>query len=142
MAQRYVIDANATLGLFLRLPYSNKVDHWMQEWRKEDASLVVPILWEYECLTGLRRAVTLKLITSDEAEQMVEDLLALDIQRVVPTLELHLSALFWAERISQSKVYDAQYLALAENLSAEFWTADQRLFHTLRGMGVDWVHSI
>ncbi len=142
MAQRYVIDANATLGLFLRLPYSKQVDRWMQEWRKEEANLVVPILWEYECLTALRRAVTLKLITLDEAEQMVEDLLALDIQRVAPTLELHLSALFWAERIGQSKVYDAQYLALAENLSAEFWTADQRLFHTLREMGVDWVHSI
>jgi predicted nucleic acid-binding protein len=99
-------------------------------------------LWEYECLTGLRRALTLKLISSNDAERMVEGLLALEFHRVAPTLELHLSALLWAERIGQSKIYDAQYLALAENLSAKFWTADQGLFHTLQEAGVDWVYLI
>jgi predicted nucleic acid-binding protein len=142
MARRYVIDANVTLGLFLRLPYSNNVDHRMEEWQAEEARLVVPTLWEYECLTGLRRAVTLKLISPEDAGRMVEELLALEFQRVAPTLELHKAALAWAERIGQSKVYDAQYLALAERLSAEFWTTDQRLFHTLQASGVDWVHAI
>ncbi len=141
MAQRIVIDANATLGLFLRLPYSEKVDLRMQAWQAQEARLVVPTLWEYECLTGLRRAVTLKLISPEDAEQMVEDLLALEFQRLAPTLELHIAALQWAGRISQSKVYHAQYLALAESLSAEFWTADRRLFHTLQGLGVNWVYS-
>ena len=142
MAQRYVIDANATLGLFLRLPYSKTVDQWMQAWQVEEAGLVVPTLWEYECLTGLRRAATLKLISSKDAERMVEDLLALEFQRVAPTLELHQAALLWAERVGQSKAYDAQYLALAESLSAEFWTADRRLFHALQGLGVNWVHTV
>ncbi len=141
MAQRIVIDANATLALFLRLPYSERVDNQMQAWQAQEARLVVPTLWEYECLTGLRRAVTLKLISPKDAEQMVEDLFALEFQRVVPTLELHRVALHWAGRIGQSKVYDAQYLALAESLSAEFWTTDQRLFHTLQGLRVNWVQS-
>lgn len=142
MAPRYVIDANATLGLFLRLPYSENVDHRMQEWQAEEARLVVPTLWEYECLTGLRRAVTLRLIPSKDADRMVEDLLALEFQRVAPTLELHRSALAWAERIGQSKAYDAHYLAVAESLSAEFWTADRRLVHTLQKLEVNWVHAI
>ncbi len=142
MGQRYVIDANATLGLFLRLPYSEKMDEWMQAWQLEDAHLLVPTLWEYECLTGLRRAVTLKLISLQESKQMVTDLLAMEFQRVPPTLVLHQSALLWAEKIGQSKVYDAQYLALSERLSAEFWTTDLRLFHTLQGLGVNWVHSL
>jgi predicted nucleic acid-binding protein len=142
MGQRYVIDANATLGLFLRLPYSEKIDQWMQAWQLEEAHLLVPTLWEYECLTGLRRAVTLKLISLQESKQMVTDLLAMEFQRVPPTLVLHQSALLWAEKIGQSKVYDAQYLALSESLSAEFWTADLRLFHTLQGLGVNWVHSL
>lgn len=37
------------------------------------------------------------------------------------------SALDLAERLSLSATYDAHYLALAEWLGAEFWTADQRL---------------
>jgi predicted nucleic acid-binding protein len=86
--------------------------------------------------------VTLKLIPSEDAQRMVEDLLALDFQRVAPTPELHQAALIWAGKIGQSKVYDAQYLALAESLDAEFWTADQRLVHSLQGMEVNWVHSI
>lgn len=142
MAQRYVIDANVTLGLFLQLPFSQAVDLKIHTWQAEEASLVVPMLWEYECLTGLRRAVTLKLIPFEEAQRMVEDLLALEFQRVAPTPELHQAALLWAERIGQSKVYDAHYLALAESLAAEFWTADQRLFHTLEQLGVNWVHAI
>jgi predicted nucleic acid-binding protein len=77
MATQYVIDANATLGLFLHLPYSKSIDRKMQEWQAEEARLIVPTLWEYECLTGFRRAVTLKLISSSDAERMVDDLLAL-----------------------------------------------------------------
>jgi predicted nucleic acid-binding protein len=142
MAKSYVVDANATLGLFLSLPYSQSMDRWMQAHQAEEARLIVPTLWEYECLTGLRRAVTMKLIPPQNARRMIGDLFALDFQRVPPTLELHLAALLWAERIGQSKVYDAQYLALAENLDAEFWTADQRLFHSLQGLGVAWAHSI
>jgi predicted nucleic acid-binding protein len=141
MAKPIVIDANATLGLFLRLPYSGKVDRWMQTWQAEETHLVVPTLWEYECLSGLRRAVTLKIISIKDAEQMAADLLALEFHRMTPTLELHRSALAWAERIGQSKVYDAQYVALAESLAAEFWTVDLRLFNALKSLGVVWVHS-
>jgi predicted nucleic acid-binding protein len=89
-----------------------------------------------------RRAVTLKLISAQDAERMASDLLALEFHRVAPTLKLHQSALLWAERIGPSKVYDAHYLALAEDLSAEFWTADRRLFHTLQGLGASWVHTV
>ncbi len=141
MAQRIIIDANATLALFLRLPYSEKVDRQMQAWQAQQARLAVPTLWEYECLTGLRRAVTLQLISEKDAGGMIEDLFALEFQRIAPTLELHRLAMQWAGRINQSKVYDAQYLALAESLSAEFWTADQRLANSLLGLGVNWVHS-
>jgi len=139
MAKPIVIDANVTLGLILRLPYSEKVDRWMQTWQTEEAHLVVPTLWEYECLSGLRRALALKIISPTDLERMAVDLLALEFQRVAPTLELHQSALTWAERLGQAKVYDAHYVALAESLSAELWTVDQRLFNSLKGLGVDWV---
>jgi predicted nucleic acid-binding protein len=142
MAPRYVIDANATLGLFLRLPYSTSIDGRMEAWQAEQATLVVPTIWEYECLTGLRRAVTLKLISSLEARQMLDELLALEFHRVAPTPALHRAALLWADRTGQSKSYDGEYLALAESLSAEFWTADQRLFRNLRALGAEWVHAI
>jgi predicted nucleic acid-binding protein len=142
MGQPCVIDANLTLGLFLHLPYSVKVDQQMRVWQKKEAHLVVPTLWEYECVSGLRRAIILKLISARDADNMAGVLLALNFQRIGPSQGLHQAALVWAERIGQSKVYDAQYIALAESLSAEFWTADQSLFHSLQSLGVDWVHSL
>ncbi len=141
MAKTIVIDANATLGLFLRLPYSEMVDQWMQNWQAEEAHLVVPTLWEYECLSGLRRAVTLRIISPQDVEKMAAALLELEFQRVAPTLELHQSALIWAERLGQSKVYDAQYVALAESLAAEFWTVDEKLFNSLKRLGIVWVKN-
>ncbi len=141
-ARHYVIDANLTLGLFLRLPYSQEADQWIKERQEEDAKLIVPVLWEYECVSGLHRAVTLKLIAQEEAERMVADLLSLEFHRIPPTLDLNRSALHWAEKIGQSKVYDAHYLAVAESVSAEFWTADQRVVHALQNIGVSWAHAI
>lgn len=142
MAGQYVIDANATLGLFLRLPYSQKVEKWMRERQAEEAKLVVPTLWEYECLSGLRHAEALGQISSEQTEWLFEKLFALELHRVEPTLELHRASLHWAEKIGQAKVYGAQYLALAESLSAEFWTADKRLFHAAQELGANWVHEI
>jgi predicted nucleic acid-binding protein len=142
LARRYVIDANATLGLFLRLPYSEQAELWMRERQAEEARLVVPTLWEYECLTGFRRAVTFGLISMNEAADLMEKLYALEFQRIPPTQALHQAALRWAERIGQSKAHDAHYLAVAETLSAEFWTADVKLVHASMGLGVTWIHSI
>jgi predicted nucleic acid-binding protein len=142
MAQRVVIDANVTLGLVLSLPYSLQVDRQMQIWRSDETRIIVPTLWEYECLTGLRRAAATRLISASNAWQIAKVLFSLGFERVPPNLELHESALQWADRLSQSKAYDAQYLALAESRLAEFWTADKRLFHTLQGLDVQWAHAI
>jgi predicted nucleic acid-binding protein len=81
-------------------------------------------------------------ISSAEAEWMIEGLFALELQTIPPTPELQRAALGWAERIGQSQAYHSQYLALAESLSAEFWTADARLAQALKKLGVSWIGTI
>lgn len=142
MARRIVIDANVTLGLFLNLPYSRQVDKKISEWHAEESKLFVPVLWEYECITGVRRARSINIISDPEVTQIVNGLFALELQRIQPTQELHLSALLWADRIGQSKAYDSHYLAAAESLSAEFWTADQRLYKSVKALVIDWINLV
>jgi len=137
-----VIDANLALALFLRLPYTEQAYRLMDRLRERKTALLAPLLWEYECLSGFHRAVRLGIIHPQEAAEFMNDLLALEIERVLPSVQSHQSALRWAERLGQSKIYDAQYVALAEQLGAELWSADRRLVNDLQGQGVTWAHWI
>ena len=47
------------------------------------------------------------------------------------TPNLHRRALELASRLKQGAVYDAHYLALAESLGCELWTADQRFYRAV-----------
>ena len=104
--------------------------------------LTAPALLEYEVNSSLRRATTTGLMTHHEAERTLQDILALDIQCVPPSLALHERALHWAGRLGQSKTYDAQYVALAEQERVDLWTADRRLATGARQIGVLWIHWI
>jgi predicted nucleic acid-binding protein len=137
-----VIDANIALALAVPLPYSGRVQQLVQEWRDEAVRLVVPALWGYEVISGIRKAVTAHLLTTDEADEAIQELWSLDIKEVPGTVERHRRALSWAARLGQMVAYDAQYLVVAEELEAAFWTADRSLSEGTRSLGADWVHWV
>jgi predicted nucleic acid-binding protein len=141
-AVKIVVDANIVVALIIPLPYSAQAAHRMMTWQRMEAELFAPTLLEYEMVTALRKAISAEMITADEASDAVESLLTLTIQTVVPTKHLHSSALRWSERLKQKAAYDAQYLALAEQLGAELWTADHRLANGAQQAGVTWVHWV
>jgi predicted nucleic acid-binding protein len=45
-------------------------------------------------------------------------------------------------RLKRASAYDSYYLALAQVLECDFWTADKRLFNALQGAHLGWVHWI
>jgi len=126
----------------VNLPYSDRVRQLAQEWLAEDIRLVVPALWGYEVVSAIRKAVTAHLLTTDEGDEAIQDLWSLDIKEVPGTIERHIRALSWAARLGQMVAYDAQYLVVAEELGAAFWTADRSLSEAARSLGADWVHWI
>jgi len=72
----------------------------------------------------------------------LERFLRLNLEHIPPSKELILASLEWLERLKPSKVNDAQYVALAESLGAELWSADQRLISALGEQGMDWAHWV
>ncbi len=56
-------------------------------------------------------------------------------------MELHQQALLLAQRFSLSATYDAHYLALAEKMNAEFWSADRRLIQRVQS-ALPWVNLL
>ncbi len=55
--------------------------------------------------------------------------------------DLHRRALDLAQRFSLPATYDAHYLALAEHLGGEFWTADGKLSSRAQP-ALPWVHLV
>jgi predicted nucleic acid-binding protein len=137
-----VVDANVVAALILPLNYSDDSTNKMGAWKENGVEIFTPLLIDYEITTILRRAVSVNIISRTESLAALDKVLALNFQSLPPTREMHQRALMWAEKLGQAKAYDSQYIAVAEQINAEFWTADKSLFNTLRAQGMTWSHWI
>lgn len=91
-------------------------------------ALVVPVFWDYEIANGINKAVARGNLTADEGREAVRLILAVQAQRVpLPSPD---DSYELAQRYQRS-VYDSWYVALAQQLGAEFWTADRKLYNAL-----------
>jgi len=142
MAQQIVVDANLCIALTIPLPYSEAAAKQWLFWETNRVPIYAPLLWEYEIVSALRKAIAVELISKKQAENAFQSLLVLGVARSTPDPDLHRLALQWAERANQMVAYDSQYLALAETLQADFWTADKRLFDSLKSKKLNWLHWI
>ena len=121
------IDDQAVLGLWRR-------------WRDEGALLSAPTLLRYEVTNALHRMRRAGQLSNDATQNGLRAAMALPI-RIHGDEGLHDAALDFADRFRLSAAYDAHYLALADRLGAEFWTADQRLFNSVRH-ALPWVQLV
>ncbi|MBC8509529.1 MAG: type II toxin-antitoxin system VapC family toxin [Chloroflexi bacterium] len=137
-----VLDANLIASLVIPLPYSERATELVLDWKRQGVTFVAPALWSYEVSTVLRKAVIADYLPPGELDFALEQIWKINIQDVPVNLALHRQALAWAERLGQSKTYDSAYLAVAESLQAEFWTADRSLATSAQRAGAHWVHSI
>jgi predicted nucleic acid-binding protein len=137
-----VIDANLAVSLVIPLAYSNLTLSRMVEWQREQARLLVPALWHYEVLSTLRKSIVLGILSKELVSNALEKLQTLAIEEVAPQFERDERVMEWASRIGQAVAYDSVYLALAEEMGAELWTADKRLVEAAQQADVSWIHWV
>lgn len=136
-----VIDANVAVRSILSA--ADNLDSFWEKVDQENATPCAPRLWLSETASAIRSLVFQKAISADEAEDVLRTIHGLRVEIINEDEELSLRALELAGKLGQSKAYDAFYLALAEKLAAEFWTADKRLFnHCRKDLKLSWVHWI
>jgi len=137
----WVVDANIAVATALAI--TGKLERFWERVDTEQITPCAPRLWLSETTSALRFLVSQKETTADEAEQALRTIHGLRVEIINEDEELSLRALELAGKLGQSKAYDAFYLALAEKLVAEFWTADERLANRCRkDLKLSWVHSI
>jgi predicted nucleic acid-binding protein len=109
----------------------------MNAWQGKETPLFVPTLWRYEVRSTLAKSVHFLQLTAETANMLLDLALDLDISVVAPEESLCKNALRWTYRLKRASAYDSFYLALAESLNAEFWTADRKLANAV---DKDWIH--
>ena len=101
----------------------------LKSWRTEGTRLSAPYFMLAEVTNVLHRHVRGGDLSLDVAFGLLDRLLTLEIQ-LHETDHLHHRALELASLINQGAAYDSHYLALAETLDCDLWTADRRLQRT------------
>ena len=108
---------------------------------QSEANIVAPTLLYYEVTNGLYRYQKASALPLEVVEKALAAALALPIE-LVSNKELHARAKDAAAMYNLSATYDAHYLALAQWLEVDLWTADMRLVNSLKPHKLTWVKSI
>ncbi|MFQ6100918.1 MAG: type II toxin-antitoxin system VapC family toxin [Anaerolineae bacterium] len=125
------VDANVVVALVTAERFSHAALALWQELTHRDLQPVAPLLLRYEVTSTLRRKIVRGAMSSEDAGQALREALALDIHYLDPP-GLSEQAFELAARFQRPAAYDAHYLALAHHLNCSFWTADERLYNSIR----------
>ena len=133
------VDANLVIRLIAD-PSDKAVLQLWEQWDAEGRQLAAPALLYYEVTNALYRYQRMGVMSTSSVRAALQAALSLPLH-LHQDAGLHRRALDLAERFDLPAAYDAHYLALAERLGAEFWTADRRLVEAVRAE-LPWVHLV
>ena len=131
------VDANLVIRLVAD-PADESVRGLWEQWDTARRQLAAPTLLRYEVTNALYRYQRLGLLSASSVRLALKAAFALPLH-LRGEADLHWRALELADRLSLPAAYDAHYLALADWLGCEFWTADGALVRTVQPT-LSWVH--
>lgn len=139
MPGRVCVDASVALMLLLRSEMEEKAEALWKGWIADGVTMVAPPLFSAEVTSVLREREYRGDLKPGEASEALDIALQLPVVVWEPDGELQRRAYEMAAKYNRPKAYDAQYLAVADLLGCEVWTADRRL---VRGVNQPWVRWV
>lgn len=138
MTSSVIVDANLAVYSVLNTPHSSIAARTLQQLNQRGVQLCAPSLWWCEVTSVIHRYHFAGLISDSTAYAALE---LLTVELGVQPIDVKARVAFdWATRLRQKAAYDGFYLAAAEQMGAELWTADQALVNNARQAGAAWVH--
>jgi predicted nucleic acid-binding protein len=127
---KYVVDSSVAFKWVVREVDSDKADHLRADYQNAVHDLLAPDIFPIELAHALTRAERQKRINQGQARDLLADVLT-----TPPHFFNYRPLLARAVDISSAMrigVYDCIYVALAEQESCEFVTADEKLVKNLQ----------
>jgi predicted nucleic acid-binding protein len=138
MTKSLVVDASFAFKLILPGARQASSQGLVTEWKRAGYRLCAPTLWIYEITSALCKAVHFAALTPDQGQRALMLALKLDVQPVPPDDVQARLAFDWTVCLKRAVAYDSFYLALAETMECELWTADKRLCNAVDQPWVRW----
>lgn len=140
MNSQVCVDANLVLKLVLPEPDSFRAQTLWDSWASAEVEPVAPPLLVFEGTSVIRKWVHQGLMSPERGDLAFQTFLDLDID-LLYSEGLHPRAWEMAKQFNRPQAHDSHYLALAEILGVELWTADDRLWEAVRDH-LPWVKSL
>ncbi len=131
MSGAVVVDASLAVKWLVEEDDSDKAHAALQSWVAQDITRIAPYLMPFEVANALHRRVLRGELNVESSTRMISRLLESRLELHQPP-GLHVRALQFASQLNQNAAYDAHYLALAESVGCELWTADVRFYRAAR----------
>lgn len=135
-----VVDASVALRVVTEGPHSDRARVLWSHWDEASERLVAPPIFWPEVTNAIWRPVYLGRMSLDLGERAFQAARDLGVQ-IVDHEELYPRTWQILNESNLPTAYDCCYLALAQLLGLDLWTADERLHHSVRGK-FSWVKSL
>jgi predicted nucleic acid-binding protein len=126
------------LEMLLDDKFSQTAEDKYRGWTAESRPLCVPSLFYSEVTSAIRSRVYRRMLVPSDAPLLLDEAIGWSLTIWDDVRSIQESALEFATRFNRPKAYDAQYLALADLLGCDLWTADRRLVNAVGGK-LPWV---
>ena len=124
------LDASLALKLLVVEDDSARARSLWRSWGAHGIQVVAPGLFVFECTSALRRMVVRGDLAEEPARRALGLLLAMPVSLRAPK-DLVDRAWELARDLDRPSAYDCFYLAMAELLGIDCWTADRRLYNAV-----------
>lgn len=137
-----IVDSSIAIKWVLKEPDSDNARSLLKQWTKARTVMLAPALFIYEFTNILHKYIRKGEMLIDEAKEGLEEILSLGVElEFLEGSELSKRALELALQFGLPATYDPHYLALAEHVGCEFWSADARLWRAVKDE-LPWVHLL
>ena len=135
-----VLDANILLRLILPSQRDPAAAALWQLCATTDTNLVIPSQGVSEAMSAIRNSVYSGVITEEDGERFFAELRSLAHLMQVEITQFGAGEA--AKHFNRPRTYDCEFYALAEQIGADFWTADDRFVNAMGSRRPDWVKRL
>ncbi len=136
-----IVDTSVALKWVLAEVYSANASALRRDMLHRREEVVAPSLLLYEATNTLYQAGRDGIVSWQSVEQGLDDILTV-VRLQPPALATARRAVDLARMTTLTYAYDTQFLALAEYLGCDLWTADERFQRAMNRYGFAQVKAI